>query len=82
MQITKHAKTKTAYVLLERSNSSVALTVRDAGVVFDNIDVEGRRAMGFRSMRERLRLVNGKLSITSKTGKGTSIEVEIPLKGE
>jgi PAS domain S-box-containing protein len=80
--IKRHAKTKTAYVFLERSNSDVALTVKDTGVGFDTLEVGGRSALGLSSMRERVRLVNGKLSITSKPGKGTTIEVEIPLKGD
>jgi signal transduction histidine kinase len=32
-------------------------------------------------MRERVRLVNGTLSIVSEPGKGTEIQVSVPLGG-
>jgi PAS domain S-box-containing protein len=80
--IVKHADTKNAYVFLEGSDHNILLTVRDTGVGFDNKDVRSKAAMGFGSIRERARLVNGTSSITSSPGKGTTIEVKIPLKRE
>ncbi len=77
--IVKHANTKNAYVFLESNDSSILLTVRDTGTGFDPTEVRHKAALGLGSMRERVRLVNGELAITSKPGKGTSIEVEIPL---
>ncbi len=78
--IAKHANTKNAYVFLESNDNSILLTVRDTGKGFDPVQVRHYAALGLGSMRERIRLVNGKFSITSRPGKGTSIEVEIPLK--
>jgi signal transduction histidine kinase len=56
--------------------------VRDTGAGFDQNDVRQQAALGLGSIRERVRLVNGQSSITSSPGKGTSIEVKIPLKRE
>ena len=78
--IAKYAQTKNAYVFLEGFDSSIQLSIRDTRVGFDPTEVRHKAALGLGSMRERVRLVNGKFSITSKPGKGTSIEVEIPLK--
>jgi PAS domain S-box-containing protein len=82
LNVRRHAKTKTAYVFLERSNGSISLSVRDTGAGFDPEEVRQKAGLGLGSMRERVRLVVGKLSITSKTGEGTNVEVEIPLKQE
>lgn len=77
--IAKHANTKKAYVFLESYDSTILLTIRDTGTGFNPIKVRHKAALGLGSMRERVRLVNGEFSITSRPGKGTSIEVEIPL---
>lgn len=80
--IAKYANTKNAYVFLESKDNSILLTVRDAGTGFDPAKVKQKAALGLGSIRERVRLVNGTFSITSKPGKGTSIEVKIPLKND
>jgi PAS domain S-box-containing protein len=80
--IAKHAKTKNAYVFLEGHDDSMMLTIRDTGKGFDPAQVRHYPALGLGSIRERVRLVNGEFSITSRPGKGTSIEVKIPLKDE
>jgi PAS domain S-box-containing protein len=82
LNIFKHAKTKTAYVFLEGNNRSISLTVRDTGAGFDPEKVRKKPGLGLAGMRERVRLVNGELSITARPGKGTIIEVRIPLKQE
>jgi PAS domain S-box-containing protein len=80
--IAKYANTKKAYVFLESNDSSILLTIRDTGTGFNPAKVRHKAALGLGSMRERARLVNGEFSITSRPGKGTSIEVKIPLKGD
>jgi signal transduction histidine kinase len=37
------------------------------------------RGLGFTSLGERVRLLNGSLDITSRPGKGTTIHVSVPL---
>ncbi len=78
--VLRHADTKNAYVFLEGFDHSLLLTVRDTGVGFDQSRVRQQAALGLGSIRERVRLINGKFSITSSPGKGTTIEVTIPLK--
>jgi len=78
--IVKHAEAKNAYVFLEGSDHSLFITVRDTGIGFDQKKVKQQAALGLGSIRERVRLINGKSSITSSPGKGTTIEVSIPLK--
>jgi signal transduction histidine kinase/ABC-type uncharacterized transport system substrate-binding protein len=59
----------------------VQLKVSDRGRGFDVDKVLSGRGIGLISMRERVRLVSGSISITSKPDRGTTVEVEIPLLG-
>jgi PAS domain S-box-containing protein len=80
--IAKHAKAKNAYIFLEELEHNILLSVRDTGIGFNPSKVKLQPSLGFGSMRERVRLVDGSLSITSEPAKGTCIEVSIPLKKE
>jgi len=54
------------------------MTVMDSGVGFDlNARSEG---LGLASMRERLRMVDGKLVVRSGPGNGTVLMAEIPVR--
>lgn len=77
----KHSGALGAHVALERAGGAVLLTVSDDGRGFDTESDAMKNGLGFTSMRERLRLVGGKLRIHSQPSKGTRIEVSVPLKG-
>jgi PAS domain S-box-containing protein len=64
--------------LTERSNE-VHLIVRDSGKGFDVEAAMEGKGLGLTSMRERVRLVNGSISIKSKPMSGTAIEVVVPF---
>ena len=59
--------------------NQIQLVVRDAGVGFDLNATRNGHGLGLTSMRERLRLVNGQLSIDSKLHHGTVIIARVPL---
>ena len=59
---------------------TVGLIVNDDGVGFDT-EVPAQNRFGLISMRERVKLLGGSINIVSKTGKGTLIEVKIPVNG-
>ena len=46
---------------------------------FDPADLRPKDSLGLVSMRERARLVSGRLTLTSKRGEGTCVEVQVPL---
>lgn len=79
--IFKHADVKNAYVFLEGLDDRLLLNVRDTGVGFEHGKIGQLATLGLGSIRERARLVDGRSSIISSPGKGTTIEVSIPLKG-
>ena len=42
----------------------------------------GNSSLGLVGMRERVRLVHGKITIQSRQGEGTKIEVRVPLTAQ
>jgi PAS domain S-box-containing protein len=75
----KHSGSRRFQVLLRGQVHSVELTVQDSGVGFDLQEAMRGRGLGLISMKERLGLVNGQLSIHSKLGRGTTIHARVPL---
>ena len=78
--IAKHAKAENVRVVLSGRKDGITLRVEDTGNGFDLNEVKGKGGLGLISMEERVRLVNGKLTIKSQPGKGTTIEAFVPLK--
>jgi len=58
---------------------AILLTVRDSGVGFSVEEAIKNHGIGLISMRERVSIVKGTISITSKLTAGTEIRVRIPL---
>ena len=77
--VAKHANAKRVSVALTLRKGTLALTIADDGAGFDPALVKGRGGLGLIGMEERARLVNGKLSIASRPGRGTRIALEVPL---
>ncbi len=77
--VARHSGAQQATVVLEKTDQAVRLSVSDMGCGFDTESERMTRGLGFISMRERLRLVGGQLSIRSRPAHGTQIEVSAPL---
>jgi len=75
----KHSGVKRFEARLYGTTGGIHLTVRDQGIGFDLEKVLSGRGIGLISIRERVRLVNGKISIASKANGGTTIDVDVPL---
>ena len=82
----KHAKAEQIWVRLNPlpQHADIAfLEISDNGVGFDveevNSSYDKRGSLGMVNLRERTELVNGVLNIKSAIGKGTKIQVFIPL---
>jgi signal transduction histidine kinase len=69
-------------VVLKCISGDVELTVSDSGSGFDIDEATNGRGLGLTSMKERLKLVDGQLSIESKPGQGTTIHARVPLFGK
>jgi PAS domain S-box-containing protein len=75
----KHSGANVVKVNLHRTHHGISLNVSDDGSGFNPESEVMKKGLGFTSMRERLRLVNGRMNIHSQPGRGTRIEVSIPL---
>ncbi len=78
----KHSGVQHFKVELESTEGEIQLTVCDLGVGFDPQDAISRHGLGLISMRERMQLVSGEISIKSQPGSGTTIHARVPLKGK
>ena len=65
--------------MVSRLDGELLLAVEDDGKGFDPEQVKGQDSLGLISMEERMRLVNGRFSIQSHPGKGTRVEVRVPV---
>ena len=77
----KHSGVRHFKVELCGTEGEIQLTVSDLGVGFDPQDAIHRRGLGLISMRERMQLVSGEISINSQPGSGTTIHARVPFRG-
>lgn len=77
--VVKHSEAIGAKVLLLANEKELRLEIVDQGNGFDSTATTGNSSLGLVGMRERVRLVHGKISIHSTQGEGTRIEVRVPL---
>jgi two-component system sensor histidine kinase UhpB len=77
--IVNHAHSPSAAVTLTRVGHELQLTIDDRGRGFEPANAATRGGLGLLSIEERARLVNGRVSITSTHGRGTKIDVYIPV---
>src|ERR1700740_2274067 len=80
--VMKHSGVKRIEVQLREDSGEIHLLIRDSG---KGLDVEAPwqgKGLGLPSMRERVRLVNGTISIESKPMGGTTIHVRVPFGSE
>jgi PAS domain S-box-containing protein len=75
----KHSGGRHFEVRLWGALTEVHLTVEDSGVGFDLEAARVSRGIGLVSMEERVRLLNGTLSIKSQPNRGTLIHARLPL---
>jgi signal transduction histidine kinase len=66
-------------VSLECASQEIQLSVHDSGAGFDPKTTTAGHGLGLTSMKERLKLVSGELSIESKPHAGTTILARVPV---
>ena len=76
--VRRHAAATQVDLQLRVVSSAVTLTIRDNGRGFDSRTSDSHRH-GIVGMRERARLVGGRLRIASRSAAGTTVTARIPL---
>lgn len=77
--VVKHSGATRAIVTLIGAGHEMFLSVVDGGAGFQVEAAQGKGTLGLVSMRERARLVQGQLIVTSRPGGGTRVELRVPL---
>ena len=74
----KYSQSETVLVELRQRGKHIHLEISDQGIGFDPAKVTEKQ-FGLRGMRERVRLLGGRVNIETAPGQGTKIAVELPL---
>jgi signal transduction histidine kinase len=77
--VLKHSGAAEAKVELSGHDDRIDLCISDSGLGFSPESAKGDAGLGLVSMRERVRLVRGHLSVESEPSHGTRIHVRVPL---
>jgi signal transduction histidine kinase len=77
--IGRHARASRAEVSVRRDAERLSLRVSDDGCGFDPGTARKPQSMGLAGLRERVLILKGELSIDSAPGRGTAVEVRLPL---
>jgi signal transduction histidine kinase len=75
----KHAQAKRVDVTLRDLNGHLRLTIRDDGVGVELSEDRRGGGLGLVGIEERVREVQGVVSIRSRAGAGTTLEIDIPV---
>jgi signal transduction histidine kinase len=79
----QHARPRRVSLTVERTPAGVSLRVADDGRGFDAATLEQRRQqghMGLHLLEQRIRDAGGRLDIASTAGRGTTVEVTVPVR--
>jgi signal transduction histidine kinase len=75
--VVKHAHAKHVSIVLTRRDGTISVVIEDDGQGFEERQAS-RNGLGLLGMRERVALVDGRLTVESSPGAGTSLSIEVP----
>jgi signal transduction histidine kinase len=76
--VVQHSKARGLEIELKPVEGGLSLCIKDDGVGIDDVE-EALRSHGFSGMQHRVKSLSGTFDIVSAPGKGTKIEVFVPL---
>ncbi|HVP19136.1 MAG TPA: PAS domain S-box protein [Spirochaetia bacterium] len=80
--IARHANASAVNISLRKAGGKLRMRVSDNGVGIDESRVVAPSSYGLMGMRERAQSLGGQVSIHGSRGRGTTLELEIPLSSE
>lgn len=82
--VARHAAAKTVDVVIDCGADALKLSVVDDGIGLDvgRLDGDSTSGIGLRDMRERVAHLDGRIRIHSEPGRGTTVDVTLPLTGD
>ena len=79
LNATSYSRSKSIQVMLRYGSNEVELIVCDSGSGFDVEEALKGPGFGLTIMQERLKMIDGKLSVESQRNRGTTIHARVPL---
>jgi signal transduction histidine kinase len=80
--VVRHADASRVKIAMSRNSDQLTMKIMDNGKGIQENEIEGPGSLGLMGMRERLRHWNGQVQFSGVPGKGTSVEIIIPLAKE
>lgn len=77
--VARHANATQVGAVLEITNGTISLSIRDNGVGINLDDIGQTNSLGIVGMKERARILNGELSFQQDQPGGTIVHLTIPL---
>jgi PAS domain S-box-containing protein len=80
--IARHAQASETEVSIQKLGGAIRMTIKDDGKGFSTerlVHAKKRKRLGLLGMSERLEMVDGRFTVESVPGKGTTIIAQIPL---
>lgn len=74
--IQRHSQASVVKLWMQAASEGITLSLSDNGIGF--LNSEPHMGFGLRNMRERVQLLNGKMTVHSAIGKGTLIQITLP----
>jgi signal transduction histidine kinase len=80
--IVKHAKAKLVSVNIKIEDKRILTLISDNGKGFNVVESKKKNSLGLKTIFERIKIMNGNISVDSELNKGTHFIFSIPLKNE
>lgn len=77
--VARHAKASHVDIQFERSDDTLTFTIKDDGRGIEEGAMNKMRSFGLVGMRERIKAMHGDFKVQSEVGKGTQLEIRIPM---
>lgn len=77
--IIKHANANEVNIQLIKHDNELNLLIEDNGMGFDLNEAMEKGGIGLKNIQSRIEFINGKVDFDSYPGKGTTVNIEIPL---
>jgi signal transduction histidine kinase len=75
----KHANASMVHCKIVIEESKININYSDNGIGFDEKSVDSNSSFGLNGINSRVDLLNGRITNNSRTGKGTSYHIELPI---
>jgi signal transduction histidine kinase len=75
----KHSRSEKIECSVTVANGKLSMQIRDFGVGFDTVQLNGSEGIGWKNVQARVALLRGTMQLDAAHGKGTTVTVEIEL---